>query len=85
MPAPRFGVADRPGDILDGAGRWLAAELGWRWVKSRRDVEIRHGSRMLRLGLQASKWNRPGNATSVNTRVTVFDDDLTRWADSPDA
>jgi hypothetical protein len=79
MPAPRFGVADRPGDILDGAGRWLAAELGWRWVKSRRDVDIRHGSRVLRLGLQSSTWSRSGVATWVSARVTVLDTGLTRW------
>jgi len=43
MPAPRFGVTDRPGDIVDRSGQWLAEQLGWRWVKSRREIEVRAG------------------------------------------
>jgi hypothetical protein len=79
MPAPQFDVTDRPGDILDGAGRWLAAQLGWRWVKSRDTAEFRDGPLVLRLVLQPSKWNRAGVATWVSTRVTVLDDDLPGW------
>lgn len=79
MPAPRSGDEDRPSDILDGAGRWLADELGWRWVKSRQHVEIRHASRVLRLVLQASKWNRRGVFTWAHTRVAVLDDELKGW------
>jgi hypothetical protein len=79
MPAPRFGVTDRPRDIVDGAGQWLAEQLGWRWVKSRGDVELRDGPLVLRLGLQPSTWNRAGIATWVSARVTVLDDDLPPW------
>jgi len=79
MPAPRFGVADRPGDIVDHSGRWLAEQLDWRWIKTRRDVEVRNGRQVHRLGLQSSKWNRAGVATWVSTRVTVLDEDLHAW------
>jgi hypothetical protein len=79
MPAPQFGVADRPRDILDGAGRWLAAQLGWRWVKSRSTAEFKDGPLVLQLVLQSSKWSRAGVATWISTRVTVLDDDLPVW------
>src|SRR5215475_10575717 len=54
-------VEDRPKDILDAAGRWLADELGWHWFKSRHDVETRQASQVLRLHLQPSKWNAKGS------------------------
>lgn len=79
MPAPRFEVTDRPGDILNGAGRWLAAQLGWRWVKSRGTAEFRDGRQVLRLVLQSSKWSRAGVATWVFARVMVLDDGLPGW------
>lgn len=79
MPAPQFGVADRPRDIIDGSGRWLAEQFGWRWVKSRGQVEFRDGPQLLQLGLQSSRYSRVGLATWVYTRVTVSDDDLPRW------
>ena len=61
------------------APAWLAEQLGWRWVKSRGDVELRDGPQVLRLGLQPSKWNRAGVATWVSARVTVLDDGLPSW------
>jgi hypothetical protein len=64
---------------LDGTGRWFAAELGWRWVKSRRTVEVRDGPLLLRLILQSSTWSRAGVATWVSARVSVLDDDLRAW------
>ena len=79
MPAPRFGVTDRPVDIVDRSGRWLAEQLGWRWVKSRGDLEVRVGPQVRRLGLQPSTWNRAGVATWVSARVSVLDDDLRAW------
>jgi hypothetical protein len=79
VPAPRFTEDDRPADILNGTGRWLAAELGWRWVKSRRTAEARDGPLVLRLILQSSKWSRAGVATWVSARVSVLDDDLRAW------
>lgn len=82
MPAPRFGTTDRPGDIVDRSGQWLAEQLGWRWVKSRRDVEVRAGRQVRRLGLQSSTWNRAGVATRVSTRVTVLDEALRAWREA---
>jgi hypothetical protein len=79
MPAPRFGITDRPAGIVDRSGRWLAEQLGWRWVKSRRDVEVRACRQVHWLGLQLSKWSRAGVATWVSTRVTVLDEDLRAW------
>lgn len=79
MSAPSFGGTDPPGAILQRSGRWLAEQLGWRWVKSRRDAEVRAGRQIHRLGLQPSKWNRAGVATWVSTRVTVLDEDLQAW------
>src|SRR5215472_6512706 len=71
MPAPRFGVTDRPGDIVDHSGRWLAEQLDWRWIKTRRDVEVRAGRQVHRVGLHPSKWSRAGVATWVSTRVIL--------------
>ena len=79
MPAPRFGVTDRPGDILDRSGRWLAEQLGWRWVKSRHALEVQARRQVRRLVLQPSKWNRAGVATRASTRVMVLDEDLRAW------
>jgi hypothetical protein len=79
VPAPRFTADDRPADILNGIGRWLAAELGWQWVKSRRTAEARNGPLVLRLILQSSTWSRAGVATWVSARVSVLDDDLRAW------
>ena len=79
MLAPRFTVDDRPADILNGTGKWLAAELGWQWVKSRRTAEARDGKLVLRLILQSSTWSRAGVATWVSARVSVLDDDLRAW------
>lgn len=79
MPAPRFGADARPPEILDSFGRWYAAELGWRWVKSRHDLEFRDGPRVLRFNLQCSTWSRAEVATRVSTRIMVLDDDLKEW------
>ncbi len=79
MPAPRFGITDRPGDIVDRSGQWLAEQFGWRWVKSRRDVELQVGRQVRRLWLQPSKWNRAGIATWVSPSVRVLDEDLNAW------
>jgi hypothetical protein len=77
--APRFTADDRPADILDVTGQWLAAELGWRWVKSRRTAEVPDGSLTLRLILQSSTWSRAGIATWVSARLSVLDEDLRAW------
>jgi hypothetical protein len=79
MPAPRFSRNERPADIMDTAGRWLAAELGWRWVTSRHTAEILDGTLTLRLILQSSTWSRAGVATWVRHRISVLDSDLRAW------
>ncbi len=79
MPAPRFAVTDRPGDIVDRSDQWLAEQLGWRWVKSRREDEVRARRQVRRLGLQPSKWNRAGIATWVSPSVRALDEDLNAW------
>jgi len=79
VPVPRFTPDDRPADILDGTGRWLAAELGWQWVKSRHTAEARAGPLVRKLILQSSTWSRAGVATWVSCRVSVLDDDLRAW------
>jgi len=68
VPAPQFGVADRPRDIIDGSGRWLAEQFGWRWVKSRGQVEFRDGPQLLQLGPQSSRYSarsRPGRPMGI--------------------
>jgi hypothetical protein len=82
MPAPRFAITDWPGDIVDRSGQWLAEQLGWRWVKNRRDVEVRAGRQVRRLGLQSSTWNRAGVATRASTRVIVLDPALRTWREA---
>jgi hypothetical protein len=65
VPAPQFGAADRPRDIVDGSGRWLAEQFGCHWVKSRGQVEFRDGPQLLQLGLQSSRYSRAGLAQSA--------------------
>jgi hypothetical protein len=80
MNAPTFGAHDRPADVLDVTGRWLAASLpGFRWVKSRQDVERKVPPQVHRVCLQGSTWNRAGVATWVSARLVVLDDRLLRW------
>lgn len=79
VAAPRFDAADSPGVILDRSGQWLAADLGWRWVKSRQEAEVRARRQVRRLRLHPSKWNRRGVATWAFTWVTVVDQDLEAW------
>lgn len=77
---PAFGLNDRPADVLDGAGRWLATSLpGFRWVKSRQDVERKTPPQVHRVALQSSSWSRAGVGTFVSPRLIVLDDRLLRW------
>lgn len=79
MRAPQFSSNERPADIMDAAGRWLAAESGWRWVASRHTAEILDGTLTLRLILQSSTWSRAGVATWVRLRISVLDSNLRSW------
>lgn len=83
---PTFSANAKPAAILDGAGRWLSDELGFRWVKSRQALERRRGDQIQELSLQPSKWNRAGIGTWVSPRVSVFDTQLSEWrAANPEA
>jgi hypothetical protein len=80
VAAPVFRANDRPADVLDGAGRWLAASLpGFRWVKSRHDLERNSAGQVQRVRLQSSKWSSAGVATWVSAELIVRDDRLLRW------
>jgi hypothetical protein len=79
MSMPTFGSADRAQDVVDGVGRWLATELGWRWVKGRRDVETRIGSGTVQLSLASSGWSQGRAAFWITAGVSVLDNALARW------
>lgn len=80
MSAPTFSAADRPAEVLDSAGRWLAANLPeFEWKKSRQDIERKRGDQTHRIGLQSSTWSRAGIATWVSPRLTILDSRLLRW------
>jgi hypothetical protein len=75
-----------PSAILHEAGQALADDLGFRWVKSRRAMELRNGAQVHQIQLQPSRWNQTGVATWVSPRVTVLDDRLAAWRTAnPDA
>lgn len=84
--APTAEPGDKPAEIIDSAGRWLADQLDeFHWVKSRRDLRHSRGAQEIRVHLQASKWNRAGIGTWVSPRVTVSDEVLDRWRDAKSA
>lgn len=78
---PRFTAQDRPRDILDAAGRWLAAELGdgFQWVPSAHALKLPVGGTSCELVLQPSHWNYTGVLTHASIRVMVRDKALARW------
>jgi hypothetical protein len=78
---PRFTAQDRPRDILDAAGRWLAAELGdgFKWVPSARALKLPVGGASCELLLQPSHWNYTGVLTHASIRVVVRDKALATW------
>lgn len=79
---PVFTTTDKPRDILNAAGRWLALELGggFRWVPSARTLkmEIAPG-RTGEVQLRPSHWNYTGLLTHALIQVTVRDQKLARW------
>lgn len=79
MTVPTFLADDKPAAIVDGVGRWLSEELGFRWIKSRQSLERRRETQIQELHLQPSVWNRAGVATWVWPRVSVFDTRLAEW------
>lgn len=80
MP-PEFTAQQTPGEILEQAGAWLAAELGdeFRWLRGQQTLSRRRGTRTCQIRLQPSKWNRTGIGTWATVRVTVRDTALAAW------
>jgi hypothetical protein len=78
---PRFTARDRPRDILDAAGRWLAAELGdgFKWVPSAHALKMSVRGTSCELILQPSHWNYTGVLTHASIRVKVRDNALATW------
>jgi hypothetical protein len=79
--APTFSAADRPADIVDGAGRWLADQLGvpFEWSRRLRSLQAAFGPLTLRLGLQGSQYSRTGESTTVSPHLRLEDEGLHRW------
>jgi hypothetical protein len=81
---PVFSAGDRPASIVDGAGRWLAPQLGspYRWLSGQRLVQAAAGPLMISLELEGSPRNRTGESTTVSVSLLVDDEGLLRWRDS---
>ena len=79
---PKFTAEDKPIDILNAAGEWLASELGngFRWVPSAHalKVPIARG-RTGEVKLQPSHWNQTGVLTHALIQVTVRDRAVAAW------
>ena len=78
---PTFTVRDKPRDILNAAGFWLAAELGtgFRWVPSAHALKVPIGGTTAEVKLRPSHWNYTGELTHALLRVTVRDKELAAW------
>jgi hypothetical protein len=76
-----FSVHDKPRDILNAAGSWLAAELGngFRWVPSAHAIKVPIGGTTAEVKLRPSHWNYTGALTHALLRVTVRDKALAAW------
>lgn len=81
LSPPVFSAGDRPASIIDGAGRWLADELGspYRWLPGRRLLKAEFGALAVSFNLQGSSRSRAGQGTSVSVQVIVEDEGLYRW------
>jgi hypothetical protein len=75
-PPPDFSAGDRPANIIDGAGQWLASELGppYQWLPRRRLVQPTSGSLTVSFVLQAPSKNRTGQSAIVRVQLVVEDD-----------
>jgi len=70
---PVSGPTDKPADVLDRAGRWLAESLdGFRWVTSSRELRRRDGVDV-RLHLQPSRYSSAGGAVWATPRLAISD------------
>lgn len=78
---PKFTDRDKPPDILNAAGRWLAAELGngFRWVPSAHALKLPVGGTTAEIVLRPTSWNYTGVLTHAWLRVTVRDKALAAW------
>ena len=80
-PAPELVLDQRPRDVLDESGRWLADGLdGFRWVPSAQKLHGPvGGGQDLSIGLQGSTRSRAGAGTWVYVSLQVHDPRLRRW------
>jgi len=78
---PQFTARDKPRDILNAAGLWLAAELGnrFRWVPSAHALKVPVGHATAEVKLRPTSWNYTGALTHAWLRVTVRDKALAAW------
>jgi hypothetical protein len=79
---PKFTHLDKPREIVNGAGEWLAAELGtgFRWVSSPRTLKAQVApGRTIEVMFRPSHWNYSGVLTVVGVRLTVRDRSLAKW------
>ncbi len=79
---PKFTQSDTPREIVNGAGKWLAAELGsgFRWVPSPRTLKAQVApGRTIEVMFRPSHWNYSGVLTVAGIRLTVRDRSLAKW------
>lgn len=78
---PVFSDSDRPASIINGAGRWLADQLGslYRWLPRPGVVQAVSGSLTVGFPLQGSSNNRTGESTTVRVQLLVEDEGLRGW------
>ncbi|MER8185689.1 hypothetical protein [Kitasatospora sp. NPDC094015] len=71
------------GDVIDAAGRWLAARPtleGFTWIKTRRALEARHGSRRETLTFESSHHDRARQSITFSAAaIEVTDTTLRAW------
>src|SRR3954465_9742239 len=77
---PVSAPTDKPADVLDRAGRWLAEGLdGFRWVKSSRELRRSQDGVDVRLHMQPSRYSRAGGAVWATPRLAISDDRYDSW------
>jgi hypothetical protein len=79
---PKFTHQDKPREIVNAAGKWLAAELGsgFRWVPSSRTLKAQVApGRTIEVMFRPSHWNYSGVLTVAGIRLTVRDRSLAKW------
>ncbi|MFD9061148.1 hypothetical protein ACFVZ3_06460 [Kitasatospora purpeofusca] len=81
--------ARQSGDVIDAAGRWLVAQPaldGFTWIKSRRALEAKSGSRRETITVESSYRDRARQSiTFTAAAIAVTDTTLRAWRrENPD-